>query len=138
MESLLAEGKSKVMDKPRYPTDERGIPVVPDNTACYELCLKGINNKDRHHLSFDRREHRSALERQYRNCSSMIVSMCMCAHEDLHSAYSGPGLPSNAVMRDVVSRRIGPQTASEAGVELRISTKAQVNEVNTYGNPRLS
>jgi hypothetical protein len=120
------------MEKPTYPTDSYGLPVIPDETACYEVCLKGATQKNKHHL-FNRSEANTALERRFCNAPSMVIRMCMCRHEDLHATYAPPETPTRAVMQAVIDGELAPVTASEAGVTVNIRTKAQINEENCYG-----
>lgn len=117
-----------------YPTDDRGIPVIPNDLQCYELCLKGAKQHNKHHLQ-NRSEAKNALERQYSNAASMIIKMCMCRHEDLHSTYAPPRKPNRAIMEAVARGEIVPLYAYEAGVEVNIRTKAQMTAETTNSEP---
>ncbi len=104
--------------KRRYPTDERGVPFKPEGIdECYDICLDP-NGKDtnRHHLAFDRAKYRTSIERQYRECGSMVVQACKCKHSDLHNTYSPPLMPDRPVMVDVAD---GDITPTEAHVYIR-------------------
>lgn len=107
------------MERPQYPTDERGLPVIPP-TECYQICLNGIKDTNRHHLAFNRRMYRSSLERAYREATGMVLRMCVCRHRDLHATYEPPRPPSAAVMREVVAGQVLPPTEEMAGVEVFI------------------
>jgi hypothetical protein len=116
------------MEKPPYPVDKMGLPVMPDNTACYEQCLKGARDRNRHHLAWERGDYHTSLENKYREMACMTIRICVCRHEDLHSSYSPPDKPTRGVMDSVVHDGLTPITASEAGVTLYIRSKAQMTQ----------
>jgi len=86
-----------------HPLDERGVPVKPTNLAeCYDVCLKGTKDTNRHHIAFNRANYKTPAERNYRECSSMIMRVCMCKHSDFHATYLPPSKPDIHVMYDVI------------------------------------
>lgn len=111
-----------------YPVDERGIPYVPEGfNVCYEICLKGVKNRNRHHLqnrSTGKGERR--LVKNYIETGSMIVRGCVCKHEDLHAQYDAPPLPDTQTMYDVVQGDLSPV---EAPVNIR--SRVLLNIENT-------
>lgn len=117
------------MEKPPYPSDERGLPVVPPR-ECYEVCLRGAKTANKHHLAFNRRMYTSSLERAYRESACMIVRMCACRHDALHATYDPPVMPEAAVMRGVIAGNILPPTELEAGIQVEIRTQQTINEEN--------
>lgn len=110
-----------------YPLDERGVPVKPlDLDVCYDVCLRGIFDTNRHHLAFERRSYKGAVERGYRESGSMIVKACVCKHASLHETYLPPKKPSISVMRSVANGEITPTET-----EIFIRSRELVNLENT-------
>lgn len=110
-----------------YPLDERGLPVSPEGIGeCYELCLRGIRETNRHHLAWPRSEYKAKPARQYRSAIGMIVDACVCKHADLHSTYLPPKQPDIHAMYDVVQ---GDLTPSVAEVYIRPRNQANIEAV---------
>lgn len=110
-----------------YPLDERGVPVKPlDLDVCYDVCLRGIFDTNRHHLAFERRRYKGAVERGYRESGSMIVKACVCKHASLHETYLPPKKPDVHTMYDIIQGDYAPQEA-----EVFIRSRELVNLENT-------
>jgi len=108
------------------PVDERGIPIVPEDFGvCYDLCLRGLRETNRHHLLFPRREYRGLHERHARESGSMIVQACICKHSDYHGTYLPPKKPDHHTLCDIAQGDAGP---TEAVVFIR--SKETVNLEN--------
>lgn len=92
--------------------DAEGLPVVPiDIGECYELCLRGIREQNRHHMAHRRRDYKTSLERAYRESDAMVVGACVCKHADYHATYLPPPKPGAEVMRGVIQGLIEPTVA---------------------------
>lgn len=104
--------------KRRYPTDKRGVPFKPEGIGeCYEVCFHPEGkHTNRHHLAFERAKYRTSIERQYRECGSMVVQACACLHADLHAQYAPPPKPERFTMIDVAD---GDITPTEVHIEIR-------------------
>jgi len=109
------------MNRERWPT-ANGLPVMP-SPECYEICPRRSEYQDNHHLAFPRREHRTSLERSYRNSAAMIIKICRCKHTDLHSTYNPPEKPDAQTMRDVIQGNLRPLTEEEADITLQIRSR---------------
>lgn len=95
-----------------YPLDERGVPVLPaELNVCYDICLRGIHDTNRHHLAFQRRDYKTPYERAYREAQSMVVAACICKHADLHATYLPPRKPDLNAMVGISKSAIQPTVA---------------------------
>ncbi len=95
-----------------YPLSERGLPLIPEGIGeCYEVCLRGIKEQNRHHLVFPRAEYRTSPRRGYREAGSMVIKACMCKHADLHATYLPPKPPDVHTMHDVIQGDVVPVEA---------------------------
>lgn len=95
-----------------YPLDERGIPISPEGIGeCYEMCLRGVHEVNKHHLAFNRVNYKSKPERGYREAQGMVVGACVCKHADLHATYLPPAKPDIHTMYDVAQGDIQPTVA---------------------------
>lgn len=100
------------MERYPYPTDGRGVPLLPDNLGeCYDVCFLGCMSQDRHHLAFNSGEYRSGTERAYREAGSMVIKACICRHRDLHSTYYAPTKPDAQTMRGIAQDDLQPTEA---------------------------
>jgi hypothetical protein len=107
-----------------YPLDDRGLPLVPEGIGdCYDICLRGIKEQNRHHSAWPKAEHRTPPKRGYREAASMIVKACVCKQADLHATYLPPKQPSIHTMYDVIQGDIAP---IEAPVFIRSRNEANV------------
>lgn len=112
-----------------YPTDERGVPYAPkDFSVCYDICLKGIKQTDRHHLQ-NRSSCETRTEKAYSESGSMIIRACICKHQDLHATYEAPEIPDVHTMHDVIQGDLAPREA-----EVWVRTKEEVNRDNITRN----
>ena len=95
-----------------YPLDEQGLPVIPEDIGeCYDICLRGISEHNRHHLAFQRKDYKTPYERAYREAKSMVVGACVCKHADLHATYLPPRKPDLNAMTDISRGVIEPTVA---------------------------
>lgn len=107
--------------------DEHGIPVVPEAfSECYEVCLRGVKETNRHHLFYPRREYRGFPDRQARETGSMIVNACVCKHSDYHSTYLPPKKPDRHTLCDIAQGDFQPSTQP-----VFIRSKERTNMENT-------
>lgn len=95
-----------------YPLDEKGVPICPEGLGeCYDVCLRGIRDTNKHHLAFNRASYKSQPERWYREAPGMVIGACVCKHADLHATYLPPSKPSIHVMHDIIQGDIEPTVA---------------------------
>lgn len=99
--------------KRRYPTDEQGVPFKPEGLdECHDVCFRPDGKQqDKHHLAWPRDRYRTSVERQYRECGSMVIKACRCKHIELHNTYRPPKMPDRMAMIDVVQGDIRPDVA---------------------------
>ena len=108
------------------PVDTRGVPLVPDDfNVCYELCLKGIRDTNRHHLFYPRNEYKGLHERKARESGSMIVRACVCKHSSYHATYLPPKKPDQSTLCDIAQGELQPSVQ-----EVFIRSKEQMNLEN--------
>lgn len=97
--------------------DERGLPLVPEGfSECYDICLRGIKETNRHHLLWPRSDYKSAPERHARQSDCMIVESCVCKHSSYHATYLPPKKPGIHTLYDITQGDLQP---SEAVVYIR-------------------
>lgn len=109
------------------PVDALGVPIIPEDfDVCYDLCLRGIQDTNRHHLLYPRREYKGLHERHARETGAMVVKSCICKHSDYHATYLPPKKPDHHTLCDIAQGDLQP---TEATVFIR--TKELVNLENT-------
>lgn len=75
---------------------------------CYETCLRGVKDTNKHHLAFERRQYKSPTEKAYRESACMKVAACVCKHVELHAMYLPPQKPDIHTMHDVIQGDVAP------------------------------
>jgi len=108
------------MEKPPYPSDVNGLPIMPTDLGCYEDCRRIKPRIDTHHLAFERRHYKTRNERNFRRAGAMLAEICVCKHVDLHCSYGEPEKPSDNAMHLVTRGLLIPKTDLQAGVILNI------------------
>ena len=95
-----------------HPMDERGLPIKPSNLGeCYDVCLRRAKSTNRHHLAFERKNYKTPVERNYRECGAMLMQACRGKHSDYHATYLPPAKPDVHTMYDVIQGDVVPTEA---------------------------
>lgn len=106
------------------PVNEQGLPLVPERfSECYDICLRGIKEANRHHLLFPRSAYKSPVERHARQAPGMIVQACICKHLDYHANYLPPRKPDIHTLHDIAQGDLDPTTTF---VEIRTRNESNV------------
>lgn len=91
------------------PVDENGLPLVPEGfSECYEVCLRGVKETNKHHLLWPRNAYKAPKERQAREVGTMVVKACVCKHRDYHATYLPPKKPDQHTLCDIAQGDITP------------------------------